>query len=80
LGISVHNLSITCKWVSEKTSSRQLGENKRRWQGLVLAMDLDEQDPRIGHRDQERENNTHYEPIESAYSPSHHANTRDHDR
>ncbi len=23
LGISVHNLSITCKWVSEKTSSRQ---------------------------------------------------------
>jgi hypothetical protein len=23
LGISVHNLSVTCKWVSEKTSYRQ---------------------------------------------------------
>ena len=26
LGISVHNLSITCMWVSEKTSSRQSNE------------------------------------------------------
>jgi hypothetical protein len=24
-GASTHNLSITCKWVSEKTSSRRLG-------------------------------------------------------